>query len=213
MRIIVFGDSIAYGAWDKEGGWVSRLRKFFDKITINDPDFYCVIYNCSISGNTTKDLLKRFKFEIEQRVKEKEETTIIFEIGINDAQFNLKKKTNATKPEEFRRNIKKLIKEAKKFSSKIIFLSITPIDEKRAIVVPWLPEISFRNKYIQQYNQIIKEECEKNKVYFVDVFEPMLESTKNILEDGIHPNDRGHDLIYKIVKNFLIKSKIIEFPQ
>lgn len=27
MRILVFGDSIVYGAWDTEGGWAERLKK------------------------------------------------------------------------------------------------------------------------------------------------------------------------------------------
>jgi len=27
VNILVFGDSITYGAWDEEGGWVQRLRK------------------------------------------------------------------------------------------------------------------------------------------------------------------------------------------
>lgn len=212
MRIIVFGDSIAYGAWDKEGGWVARLRKFLDKITMTDPDFYCIVYNCGIPGNTTKELLKRFDFETKQRLTKEDEAIFIFEIGANDAQFNLKKKVNAVKQEDFRKNIKKLIKKAKKFSSKTIFLSIKPVDEKRAIVVPWMPEISYQNKYIQQYNQIIKEECEKNKVHFIDLFETMLEFPKNLLEDGIHPNSKGHELIYQTVKKFLLKNKIIELP-
>ncbi|MCX8193770.1 MAG: GDSL-type esterase/lipase family protein [Candidatus Pacearchaeota archaeon] len=212
MKIIVFGDSIAYGAWDKEGGWVARLRKFLDKITLTDPDFYCVVYNCSVPGNTTKDIIKRFKFETIQRLKEKEDSAIIFDIGINDALFNVKKKTNTIKPEGFRKNIKKLINQAKKFSLKIAFISLKPVDEKRAIVIPWQPELSYQNKYIKQYNQIIKEECQKNRIYFIDVFETIFESSKNLLEDGIHPNAKGHELIYKTIKEFLIKNKIIELP-
>lgn len=29
-KILVFGDSIAYGKWDSDGGWVARLRKYVD---------------------------------------------------------------------------------------------------------------------------------------------------------------------------------------
>ena len=39
-RILIFGDSITYGAWDKEGGWVQRLRKFLDERNLTDPNFY-----------------------------------------------------------------------------------------------------------------------------------------------------------------------------
>ena len=87
-QILIFGNSIIYGAWDKEGGWVSRLRKFLDEKNLSSgPNFYCLVYNLGISGNTTDDLLERFEFEIKQRLKEDEETIILFAIGINDSQF------------------------------------------------------------------------------------------------------------------------------
>jgi lysophospholipase L1-like esterase len=36
MRLLIFGDSITYGAWDIEGGWAARLRKFLDGKTLTD---------------------------------------------------------------------------------------------------------------------------------------------------------------------------------
>ncbi len=30
-RILVFGPSTTYGAWDIEGGWVQRLRRYLDE--------------------------------------------------------------------------------------------------------------------------------------------------------------------------------------
>jgi lysophospholipase L1-like esterase len=33
MIVLVFGDSIAQGYWDSEGGWVERLRKANDSAT------------------------------------------------------------------------------------------------------------------------------------------------------------------------------------
>ena len=70
-QILIFGDSIIYGAWDREGGWAARLRKFLDEKTLTEEDFYCLVYNLGISGDTTEDLLERFEFETEQRIKEK----------------------------------------------------------------------------------------------------------------------------------------------
>ena len=58
MEIIVFGDSIAYGAWDKEGGWVQRLRKILDVKTLSNPDQFYLVYNLSIDGADTELLLK-----------------------------------------------------------------------------------------------------------------------------------------------------------
>ena len=85
-NILVFGASITWGAWDREGGWVQRLRNFVDEKNISNPDYDRMIYNLGISGDTTENLLSRLENEVKTRLSE-EETIIIFSIGTND--FNL----------------------------------------------------------------------------------------------------------------------------
>ena len=59
QTICIFGDSIAWGASDLEfGGWVARLRNYLETEKYDSS-----IYNCSISGDSTQDLLKRFSNE------------------------------------------------------------------------------------------------------------------------------------------------------
>lgn len=82
---LVFGDSIAYGALDAQGGWVARLRAYIDSLTLDDPNSYFRLFNLSIGGDSIEGLLKRFEYEAEQRLSEEANTTIIFAIGINDA--------------------------------------------------------------------------------------------------------------------------------
>jgi lysophospholipase L1-like esterase len=36
VRVLVFGDSIAQGFWDSEGGWVERLRKHYNSLALED---------------------------------------------------------------------------------------------------------------------------------------------------------------------------------
>ncbi len=67
--ILVFGDSISYGAWDIEGGWVSRLRKFLDKKNLSEENFDCKVYNLGISGDNSSGVLNRFEFETRQRIR------------------------------------------------------------------------------------------------------------------------------------------------
>jgi len=69
------GDSITFGFYDKEGGWIQRLRKFLDDKLLNELEGldkkilrklknpYFFVYNLGISGNTTENLLERFEFE------------------------------------------------------------------------------------------------------------------------------------------------------
>lgn len=214
VRILVFGDSIAYGAWDKEGGWPARLKKFIHEKNLSDENFYCLLYNLSISGDTTEDLLKRFESEAVLRIEEDEETIIIFAIGINDAHFIHSKNALLSTPEEFRENIQKLILKAKKYSEKIFFVGPTPVGETKTNPLSWNKDKSFKNQNIKINNQILKEECEKNKVWFIEVFEEMQKAglgkiIEYELTPGLHPNTAGHEMIFEIVKRNLLKEKLI----
>jgi lysophospholipase L1-like esterase len=210
VRILVFGASITYGAWDKEGGCVQRLRKFLDEKTLTDPNFYCIIYNLGISGDTTEDLLERFEFETKQRLKEEEKTIIIFAIGTNDSQFIHSQNSLRHSPQKFQNNLQKLVNLARKFSSKIIFVGLTPVDELKVDPIPWDTDKSYKNEYIQKYNEIIKSVCKKNKIYFIEILEKFVKlDYKDLLEDGLHPNSKGHQEIFEIVKDYLIQNKII----
>ena len=210
MRILIFGDSITYGAWDREGGWAARLRKFLDEKTLTEEDFYCLVYNLGISGDTTEDLLERFEFETEQRIKEKKDTAVIFAIGGNDATFNNKDDQCQISQKEFKENIEKLIKLAEKYASKTVFIGLLPADESKTTPIPWAPNKSYKNEQIFQYDKIIKSVCRGNNISFIDVFNQFVNlDYKNLLEDGQHPNSLGHHKIFEIIKKFLVENKII----
>ncbi|MBS3073436.1 hypothetical protein J4465_01410 [Candidatus Pacearchaeota archaeon] len=205
-RIIIFGDSVAYGAWDSKGGWVERLKEFLDKRFLLDKDLYFLTYNLGISGNTTKDVLERFEFESRMRFKEKEETIIVFSIGGNDCELNNKKNKCKVSIEELTENIIKLIKLSRKFSNKIVFTGLTPTDESKMDPIPWNNNFSYKNSLIKEYDETIQKTCREQKVPFINLLNWL---DKKDLEDGCHPNSKGHEKIFNIVKEFLIKNKII----
>jgi len=209
-HILIFGDSIAQGYWDEEGGWIARLRKFIDERSIHSKNYDCLIFNLGVSGDTTEDLLQRFEFETEQRSKENGKTIFIFAIGGNDSQFYNDKKSLHVAPEKFSANIQKLIKLARRFSQKIIFIGPTPVDEPLVDPIPWAKEKSYKNIYIKKYNEIIKNVSKKEKSSFIELFENWIKiDYKKLLEDGAHPNSEGHEKIFETVKDFLIKNELI----
>lgn len=209
-QILVFGASTTYGAWDKEGGWVQRLRKYLDERNLSDPNFYCMLYNLGVSGNTTEDLLERFEFETKQRLGDEAETIFIFAIGINDSQFVHSKNSLRTSRQEFRGNIQKLMDLAKKYSSKTVFVGPFPADEAKTIPVSWNKDKSYKNEYIKEYEEIIKSVCAENKIDFIEVFDKWMKMDyKKLLEDGLHPNSEGHEKIFETVKDYLIKNEVV----
>jgi len=66
--------------------------------------------------------------------------------------------------------------------------------------------VSYKNKDVIEYSQIIKEFCDKNNLPFIDIYDIL---NMDDLEDGLHPNSIGHEKIFQKVKDFLIKNKII----
>ncbi|MDO8436493.1 MAG: SGNH/GDSL hydrolase family protein [bacterium] len=60
MNICIFGDSITWGAYDPQnGGWVNRLRNYFE---VQDEDID--VYNLGISGDSTTDLFGNIEMEV-----------------------------------------------------------------------------------------------------------------------------------------------------
>jgi len=191
--LCVFGSSIAYGVYDYEkGGWVNRLRLFFDN---KETDIE--IYNLGITGETTEGLLRRFDIEAQVR----EPGVVIIDIGINDAVYIKGESRYQVSPELFERNLETLVEKAKKVST-IVFLKLpTNVDETRTDPIPWRPEFSYLNLNIDTYAEIIKKVGERSGVKCIKP--PVLMA--NDLSDGIHPTTEGHEKIFQAVKEFLEK--------
>jgi lysophospholipase L1-like esterase len=195
MNICVFGASIAWGSYDPEnGGWVTLLRNYFQ------PERIIKVYNCGISANKTSDLLIRLKVELEAR----KPGVVIFEIGINDSLYVGTRENSRTKINDFKNNLIELVRQAREFTDKIVFVGIGQVDESKVMPIPWGEKNRFwDNKNIEIYNNIIKEVCNNEKLDFIDLKEVIgLED----LYDGLHPNTEGHKKIFETVKMFL-KSK------
>ncbi|MCH8519510.1 MAG: GDSL-type esterase/lipase family protein [Nanoarchaeota archaeon] len=189
-RIIIFGDSITWGSSDLKGGWVHRLK--IDLESKKEISFS--VYNCGISGDNTQNLLKRFEIENQARFyKGNDEHIVIFAIGINDAQDTSTKFNLGIPLEEFKQNIKLLIKQAQKLSNRIILIGLTPVNENKTT-----PYYEFEDMYIYQknaelYNSALEEIAQGHNLEFVSMFNVL---HKDDLEDGLHPNSKGHEKMY-----------------
>ncbi len=209
-QIFVFGDSITQGKWDHEGGWVTKLKNYFSKKGFPNRKYDNFLYNLAISGNTSEDLTRRFEIEMRERVNDDLDRIILFAIGINDSHLITSTKTSKVSLERFKQNIQKLIELAKKFTTKIIFVGLTLVNETMTSPLLWRPETSYINKDIVEYNKAIQTICKKNNIDFINLMS-YLRSMKyiNLLFDGLHPNSEGHKKIFEIVKDYLVSHNII----
>ncbi|MBI2103317.1 hypothetical protein HYT55_05725 [Candidatus Woesearchaeota archaeon] len=187
--ICIFGDSITHGAGDSQGGWAERLKQFLQR----KGD---IVYVLGIDGDTSTGLLRRFACEATARQPD----SIIFAIGINDTVYYPHRGVQ-TSPSQFQTNLQKLFRLAKHFTAQIIVLGLTPVDETKTTPVPW-NGWSYDNQRIQQYDQILQESSQKEKVHYLKLFSLL---SVDDLEDGLHPRDSGHQKIGEAVKSQITK--------
>ncbi|MFA5932669.1 MAG: GDSL-type esterase/lipase family protein [Microgenomates group bacterium] len=211
-NIFVFGASTTHGYWDIEGGWVARLRKAVDqKVLATNFEFYCSVYELGVSGDDSGDILARFEFEATKRMWPGDEVIFIFSAAINDAIVNIDDGSLKCPPEKYKENVKELIKLAKKYSQKIIFVGTLPVDEEKVDPIPWLEGHAYRNQLIGEYNKTTEDICKENDIPFIKVFEDFIHGDyKKILEDGVHPNTEGHKIVFEKVRDYLIEHQIID---
>lgn len=193
-KILIFGDSISWGAFDTEkGGWVERLKA--DLMGDHNLLFHA-IYNFAVSGFTTQDVLDFFDQDISkiQRI-DPTHPIILFFIGMNDAQ-----NSSGISLEQFKLNISRLHAKAKLHTPFIRFIGLIHVDEH--LTVPFVMKNYWQNNTISQYDNVLREFCQINSVHFLSLID-ILEISD--FSDGVHPNSIGHKKIYESVKKFLEK--------
>ena len=196
--ILCFGDSITFGM-GKQGGWVGKLKKYFEPMGEHHG-----VYNLGIPGNSSTDLIKRFDVEAGSRIRyiwPDDDYMIIIAIGINDSRGLEKPDNLQTKPIDFRDNIDELVRKSKKHTKEVILLGLTPVNED--LVFPF-ENTYFSNRKIIEYSKIIEETCKVNKAFYIDLYKELTKKKPNsLLLDGLHPNSKGYEAIFKILKSKL----------
>jgi len=199
-NIIIFGDSIARGAFDFEkSGWVSRLNTFLWKDNFAKTGCYYKgpeAYNFSMDGDIAEDIVNRFDDNIDSMPLKKQ--IIIFAIGLNDSSF-VNQQERSTKS-DFEKNIKLLIKKAQKIVKKdsICFIGITDIDSD-------IIKNDFKQERIKEFDNILQTAVSETRCKFI----PMQKLLgKQDLADGYHPNAEGHKKMFERIKDFLIENGI-----
>lgn len=194
MITLIFGDSIAYGAWDTTNhGWAHLLKR---DASLNGD----LLYNLSIDGNCSTDILQRMRNEIAARYQwsPEENLRIIFAFGTNDAsRIN---GTLRTGPNTFKRNLSEIYAFAASRTKDIIFVGPFLVDQRKTTPVQWDKSLWYRNEDIIHYNTIMHTWCLRKEIKFVSCLE-LFFNRKNLLVDGIHPDFIGHMLIYGKIEN------------
>ncbi len=210
-QILIFGDSIADGAYDEHGGWVDRLKQHFmeknmqGNVLVDESNW---VYNLGISGNTSRDLLERFDNESTARKADRNDKVAIFiiVIGTNDSRYNEPEgKQPEMSVEDYSKNVVQLIDKARKYSDKILLVNSLPVDESKT--TPIYGQYVYLNSRINEFNTALHNLAESEDVDLLDLNRAAKAhiSWNDMLIDGLHPNPEGHIWIYKQIKPTIVE--------
>jgi hypothetical protein len=96
-----------------------------------------------------------------------------------------------------------IIKRTKEVVQRIIFVGFVMPDERKTCPVSWAP-VSYKVSEMRLYENELKAVCKETNCEFVKLPAKFYkEGYEALLYDGIHPNSKGHNEIFKAVRKQL----------
>ncbi|WP_300672760.1 GDSL-type esterase/lipase family protein [Soonwooa sp.] len=200
---LFFGDSITYGEYDGIlGGWVDNLKRYLHSRYYNDDAKEVNAFNLGIGGENTKGLLSRINNEILARLSPEHNLIFLF-YGAND--LAIKNNQETIPVQEFEINIKEAVKIAKRYTTEIYLISIIPIKSEIDGVTVSSGKTR-TNARVNLYNKVLERVSVLEDVTYLDINSKFSKFTDEyISKDGIHPNEKGYQVISDCIKPILEK--------
>lgn len=195
-RILVFGDSIVYGAWDTAGGWVERIKAAMHLRTVESAGSTKVqVLNMGVGGDSSTKLLARLEHDITSRHSASWPFAFVFSFGANDERT--KDGIVETTIKQFETNVKEIIDLARQYSDRILFLGIVPLAQSLVT----FKDQEYSDERIRHYDDILQRVVEDAGLRYVPLRLTFASHSADILYayDNIHCNDKGHALIADVV--------------
>lgn len=177
-KILIVGDSLSseYGI-ARQTGWVHLLR-----LRLAENKYNAVVFNASISGDTTSGGLTRLPALLEQH----QPHIVLIELGGNDALRGLPLSGSEL-------NLTQMVKLSKQAGAKVILagMQIPP---------------NYGEQYTSQFKALFEIIAQQNQIALIPFFLAGLETRPDLfISDNIHPNEAAQETILNNVWPVLIK--------
>jgi acyl-CoA thioesterase I len=180
VRLVVVGDSFVAGVGDPKAlGWVGRVVA-----RSQSPDLALTPYNLGVRGDSSADVLERWREESARRFAPGSEHRLVLGVGHGDVNQGLSTARS-------RLNLANVLDDAAAYNIPTLVVGPAPMldssfDERLRVVADAQADV-----------------CSRRGVPFVDCFEPLLrhEQWQSDLAtgDGVHPGQAGYGLIAWLV--------------
>ena len=168
-------------------GWAGRLCA-----SANAGGASITYYNLGIRGNTTKDIMVRWKNECVLRLPDSCDGRVVISCGINDTV--IVNGLPRTSSDESRANIREILRGAKSY--KVLMVGPAPV------------EYNDQNERIKALSQSFAHEAALLNVPYIDLFSSLVTDEKYMQDvssnegcypKGFHPTSSGYSIIAEIV--------------
>ncbi|MFE2146557.1 GDSL-type esterase/lipase family protein [Streptomyces sp. NPDC059456] len=186
QRIVIVGDSIAYGRCDPRGGWAGRLAA--SHIARNEAEHR--LFNLAIPGITLADVSEQTPALLGPRRPD----TLLVAAGINDSALPAgSPQALFDEPVHVTDRLDALAAAALDHNARLVVAGPTWIDEERTHDYEGL---CFTRARVLALRAAMRAWCEENHVDHLDLWEP-LRGNAGLLVDGVHPTAEGHAALYR----------------
>ncbi|SED16509.1 GDSL-type esterase/lipase family protein [Streptomyces sp. TLI_105] len=178
-RIVIVGDSIAYGRCDPQGGWAARLAA--GHIALDETDHR--VFNLAVPGSTLAEVAEQTPALLPARRPD----TLVVAAGINDVAVVGKG------PARLEESLDALAATALTHGARLVVVGPTWLDEDRA---PDYDGLSFTRERASTLRENLRSWCTSHRIDHLDLWEP-LRDRPDLLADGLHPTPEGHAMLHR----------------
>ncbi|MFD8598129.1 GDSL-type esterase/lipase family protein [Kitasatospora sp. NPDC059646] len=185
-RVVIVGDSIAYGRCDPRGGWAGRFAAAH--IGANETEHR--VFNLAVPGSTLADVAQQTPALLTARHPD----TLVVAAGINDSAVPLTA-TDADRDglREIAGPLASLAATARKHQARLVVLGPLWLDESRTGDFEGL---RFTTARALALREALRSWCAEQHLDFLDLWEP-LRDRPELFVDGLHPDAEGHREVHR----------------
>ena len=193
MKILIIGNSFVEGIAAKNNfGWAQRFRKEYAQHFIE---------LSGIGGDNILKILARLS-----RYSSYDFDSVILEVGINDSRFRPSQSGEEVPLPIFKKGINEFANLFKQSNQnvKIVLIGLTRVNE--VLTNPYKEDKYYTNSNIAIYDKALKDVSHELELVYIDM--PKLHDKVGLLADGIHPTDKGHNLLYHSIIEGLKRNNV-----
>ncbi|MFE1949266.1 GDSL-type esterase/lipase family protein [Streptomyces sp. NPDC059524] len=180
-RIVIVGDSIAYGRCDPQGGWAGHLAAAH----IASDESAHRVFNLAIPGSTLADVSEQTPPLLAPRHPD----TLVVAAGINDSAAA----PDGDELPHITGHLDALAATAHRHNARLVIAGPVWLDESRTGDYEGLRFTVARARTLRA---TLMTWCQDHHIDYLDLWEP-LRDRPDLLVDGLHPDAEGHKELYR----------------